>query len=370
MTPATINEDLRRRDFTCNAMALSLNEGSRGLLLDPFNGAADIEARLLRVLHSYAFLEDPSRLIRATRFAARFGWELEERTRARYDSAREGEYIQFLGSRAIGYEIEQIAHEENPIAVMQALEEQGWLKVLCPKWTVAKANVPELAQLLKTRATMAEFNIRVDAAPAVMHFLTRETGRGRDRGDSAADPASRVCGCLEAAGERRQGAFQEAAVQRGRAELRRMEDSLLGKAGGAALPGCHRPQQNGGRKDKELPWEMAATSGKDSGYADGGVAHHASASGVFADLPGGVPAAAGRKAALRGRDHEVSRSLRAASASASAHAGAPWTSSRQEGSPRCAAKAAVAEAGGCGCRREAAARCRHSAPPESSEGGG
>ena len=75
MTPATINEDLRRRDFTFNAMALSLNEGSRGLLLDPFNGAADIEARLIRVLHSYAFLEDPSRLIRATRFATRFGWE-------------------------------------------------------------------------------------------------------------------------------------------------------------------------------------------------------------------------------------------------------------------------------------------------------
>jgi len=172
VTPATINEDLRRRDFTFNAMALSLNDGSRGLLLDPFNGAADIEASLIRVLHSYAFLEEPSRLIRATRFATRFGWEFEERTRTRYESAKEGEYIQFLGSRAIGYEIEQIAHEENPIAVMKALEEQGWLKVLNPKWTVAKADVPELAQLLKTRATMAEFNIGVDAAPAVMHFLT------------------------------------------------------------------------------------------------------------------------------------------------------------------------------------------------------
>jgi tRNA nucleotidyltransferase/poly(A) polymerase len=178
VTPATINEDLRRRDFTFNAMALSLNEGSRGLLLDPFNGAADIEAQLIRVLHSYAFLEDPSRLVRATRFATRFGWELEERTRARYDSAREGEYIQFLGERAVGYEIEQIAQEENPIAVMRALEDEGWLKVLYPKWTVVKADVPELAQLLKTRATMAEFNISVDAAPAVMHFLTSKLSDG------------------------------------------------------------------------------------------------------------------------------------------------------------------------------------------------
>jgi tRNA nucleotidyltransferase/poly(A) polymerase len=176
VAPATINEDLRRRDFTFNAMALSLNEGSRGLLLDPFNGAADIEARLIRILHSYAFLEDPSRLIRATRFAARFGWTLEERTRARYDSAREGDYIHFVSNRAIGYEVEHIAHEENPILVMQALESEGWLKVLCPKWTVAKADVPELTALLKTRATMAEFNIAVDAAPAVMYFLTSKLG--------------------------------------------------------------------------------------------------------------------------------------------------------------------------------------------------
>lgn len=172
VTPATITEDLRRRDFTFNAMALSLNDGSRGLLLDPFNGAADIDARLIRVLHSYAFLDDPSRLIRAIRFATRFGYEMEPRTRARYDSAREGGYIEFLGNRAIGYELEEIAHEENPIAVMRALEEEGWLKVLCAKWTASKADVPELTQLLKTRATMAEYYISVDSAPAVMHFLT------------------------------------------------------------------------------------------------------------------------------------------------------------------------------------------------------
>src|SRR5208282_2072522 len=96
ITPATIIEDLRRRDFSVNAMTLSLNPGSRGLLMDPFNGVADIEAKLLRSLHNYAFVEDPSRLIRATRFAARFHWPLEERTQARFESAKENNYIEYI----------------------------------------------------------------------------------------------------------------------------------------------------------------------------------------------------------------------------------------------------------------------------------
>jgi len=110
VTPSTIIEDLRRRDFTINAMALSLNPGSRGLLLDPFNGVADIEAKLIRILHNYAFVEDPSRLIRALRFSARFHWPLEEKTQARFDSAKENNYIEHISNRAIGHEIEQLAY--------------------------------------------------------------------------------------------------------------------------------------------------------------------------------------------------------------------------------------------------------------------
>src|SRR5215470_8721481 len=134
VTPATINEDLRRRDFTVNAMALSLNPGSRGLLLDPFNGVADIEAKVLRILHNYSFLEEPSRLIRATRFLARYDWTLEERTQARYDAAKENDYIAHINRKLIGHEIEQIAHENDPVKVMRALEKEGWLKVLHPHW--------------------------------------------------------------------------------------------------------------------------------------------------------------------------------------------------------------------------------------------
>jgi tRNA nucleotidyltransferase (CCA-adding enzyme) len=172
VTPATIIEDLRRRDFTVNAMALSLNPGSRGLLMDPFNGAADIEAKLIRVLQNYAFVEDPSRLIRASRFSARFHWPLEERTQTRYDSAKENNYIEYISHRSIGYEIEQLAYEDDPPNVIRVLEKEGWLKLLSPHWTVAKADTNGLSQLMKARQQMTDLGYSPDPAPAVLHFLT------------------------------------------------------------------------------------------------------------------------------------------------------------------------------------------------------
>jgi len=172
VAPATIIEDLRRRDFTVNAMALSLNPGSRGLLMDPFNGAADIEAKLIRMLHNYAFVEDPSRLIRATRFAARFHWPLEERTQARYASAKENNYIEHITDRAIGREIEQMAYEDDPLHIVRSLEKEDWLKVLNPHWTTAKVDTVGLSQLLKTRQQMNELGYFPDPAPAVLYFLT------------------------------------------------------------------------------------------------------------------------------------------------------------------------------------------------------
>lgn len=172
ITPSTINEDVRRRDFTVNAMALSLNPGSRGLLLDPYNGVADIESKLVRILHNYSFLEEPSRMIRATRFAARLDWTLEERSQIRYDAAKENDYISHVNRKLLGHEIEQIAHENDPLKVMKALEKEGWLHVLHPHWSVAKVDTHGLHQLIKVRQQMIDLGYILDAGPAMMHFIT------------------------------------------------------------------------------------------------------------------------------------------------------------------------------------------------------
>ncbi len=123
---ASIQEDLRRRDFTVNAMAISLNDGSYGLLMDPLNGAADIEARTLRLVSNYGFIEDPSLLIRATRYIARLGWEMDAKTRTRYENAKGDGAIEQLSGEGRSRELEQIGHEDDGLKVLRALEEEGW----------------------------------------------------------------------------------------------------------------------------------------------------------------------------------------------------------------------------------------------------
>src|SRR3954452_19260779 len=96
VTPATIQEDLLRRDFTINALALSLNRASRGLLLDPTNGMGDLERREIRNTGNYVFYDSPVRLLRLGRFKARLGFALAEKTVSQYRNAREAELETYI----------------------------------------------------------------------------------------------------------------------------------------------------------------------------------------------------------------------------------------------------------------------------------
>jgi tRNA nucleotidyltransferase/poly(A) polymerase len=170
--PASIQEDLRRRDFTVNAMAISLNEGSFGLLMDPMNGAADIEARTLRLVSNYGFLEEPALLIRATRYLARLGWELDPKTKTRYENATAEGVIEHLSAEARSQELEQIGHEEDGLKALQALETEGWMKVLFPAWTSAKADEEKLNSLRALAVELLLQGIHPDMSAAQMQLLT------------------------------------------------------------------------------------------------------------------------------------------------------------------------------------------------------
>jgi tRNA nucleotidyltransferase/poly(A) polymerase len=168
----SIQEDLRARDFTVNAMAISLNEGSYGLLMDPANGVADIEARLLRLVSNYGFLDNPALLIRATRLKARLGFELEERTQTRYENARGEEVIEHLSEHEQSSELEQIGHEEEPLKVLNALETEGWMQHLFPAWTAAKADVEKLTALHDLSIELQVQGVHPDVSAAQMQLLT------------------------------------------------------------------------------------------------------------------------------------------------------------------------------------------------------
>lgn len=174
--PAGILDDLRGRDFTANAMAVSLNEGSYGLLMDPLNGMADIENRELRLVSNYGFIEEPSRMIRAARLAARLGWVLEERTQQRYETGKAEDYIAAIGAWEKSYELEEIFHEDDPLRIARRLETDGWGKVLFPQWTAAKANEAEMERLRDVLGQLNVMGIYPDPSAAFFPLLTAKLG--------------------------------------------------------------------------------------------------------------------------------------------------------------------------------------------------
>ena len=139
--PASITEDLARRDFTVNAMAFPLS-GNRQLL-DPHGGLEDLKAGLLRILHPGSFADDPTRALRAARYAARFGFRLEPETERLLRDAD----LSAVSEDRIDNELRRITAEDDPAASLRLIAEWGVMPSLDPE---APDRVVEVTRLAAT----------------------------------------------------------------------------------------------------------------------------------------------------------------------------------------------------------------------------
>ena len=141
----TILDDLARRDFTVNAMAARLTLEGPGDLVDPHGGLRDLDARLIRVLHSESFDDDPTRLIRAVRFAERLGFRIEQDTlELALQAIRDGALYTVSTDRAVR-ELLKVLEEPNAGAMLARLDKMGILQAIHPSlhWPYA----PERLQI-------------------------------------------------------------------------------------------------------------------------------------------------------------------------------------------------------------------------------
>jgi tRNA nucleotidyltransferase (CCA-adding enzyme) len=120
---STIKKDLYRRDFSINAMAIKLNPESFGNLLDFFGCKKDLENKIIKVLYSLSFVEDPTRILRAVRFEQRYGFKIEDTTIKYLQEAVEGQYLEKVTGPRIREEIEKILKETNPLKSIRRLGE-------------------------------------------------------------------------------------------------------------------------------------------------------------------------------------------------------------------------------------------------------
>jgi tRNA nucleotidyltransferase (CCA-adding enzyme) len=131
VSQGTLRDDLFRRDFTINAMAMALNADRFGVLVDPFHGLRDLTRQRLRILHAKSFLDDPSRILRAARLAPRFHLHLEQRTARKVSWALARGLLGRLNRGRLRKEFERMAAEPNPRACLACLG----------RWLEASSNV-------------------------------------------------------------------------------------------------------------------------------------------------------------------------------------------------------------------------------------
>jgi tRNA nucleotidyltransferase (CCA-adding enzyme) len=170
---ATIMEDLRRRDFSINAVAISLNPASRGLLLDPTNGLADIERREVRALSIHCFTNQPARLLRILRFAARLDFQIEARTKDWFDRAIERGLDKQIPVADVGRELRHLGNEAHPAAIVKSWESHGLLSAIDRHLVKHRPDYDSLGRLARAHEQMSAAGLKLRLFGPVISYLLR-----------------------------------------------------------------------------------------------------------------------------------------------------------------------------------------------------
>lgn len=137
VAPGTIADDLARRDFTINAMAIPLS-GDDSDLVDPHQGRADLEAGIVRALHRNSFVDDPTRMFRAVRYEQRFGFRIDDATLDDMQSALAAGAMATLTGPRIDNELRRITREPSPLPALRRATELGLLTAVHPAMPTAE----------------------------------------------------------------------------------------------------------------------------------------------------------------------------------------------------------------------------------------
>ena len=171
--PGSMAQDLRRRDFTVNAMAIELGSGAFGLL-DPLGGVADLERRRLRILHPLSFVEDPTRMLRAARYAARLDLATDRWTlRCQALALRLAPYPALSGAR-VAAELERLLREPEPGAALALLARAGVVRLLDSRWRPGRATAARLAAVAATLAWATAERLATPLTVAVLALAAEQ----------------------------------------------------------------------------------------------------------------------------------------------------------------------------------------------------
>lgn len=134
--PAGLDQDLQRRDFTVNAIAIGLGQPGPGELHAPDAALDDLERRLLRVLHDRSFEDDPTRMLRLARYASRLGFSAEPHTRDLLGAAVGGRALDTVSGPRIGAELRLLAKEPDPVAALRCAGDLGLASAIHPRFGI------------------------------------------------------------------------------------------------------------------------------------------------------------------------------------------------------------------------------------------